>query len=375
MPDPNLASNSNENSDLDQPSDMEEKRDCLVDGSRDGDHIAISAAEDTEKQANGFGTMTARPPNPQVLPGVMLVEDGHDEGTESEGGAGGDGQDAEHGHAGGLSGVVGQAVSRTTTQSSWNPGPPPDGGLRAWTAVAAAHLIIVNTWGYINSFGVFQTYYATALDLPPSTISWIGSIQVFLLFFIGTFTGRLTDAGYFRPTILLGSTFQVVGIFATSACTQYWQIFLAQGICMGIGNGCLFCPALSTVATYFSKKRSLAIGMTACGSATGGLIFPAMARQLLPTVGFGWTIRAIGFVQLVALILANLGLKRRIPPRRTGALVEWAAFEELEYTFYAAGSFTVSRCCKLSGYISEGPGPPMYSRSSIDTDIPTHSAF
>lgn len=196
--------------------------------------------------------------------------------------------------------------------------------------------------GYINSFGLFQAYYSSALNLPPSTIAWIGSIQVFLIFFIGTFTGRLTDAGYFRPIFFLGTCFQMLGIFTNSVCTEYWQLFLAQGVCMGIGSGCLFCPAMATVSTYFSTKRGLAIGMTACGSATGGLIFPAMARQLLPTVGFGWTVRAIGFVQLAGLVLANLGLKTRVPPRRSGALVEWAAFKELEYTFYAAGSFMVS---------------------------------
>lgn len=141
---------------------------------------------------------------------------------------------------------------------------------------------------------------------------------------------------------LLGTAFQLLGIFTTSVCTKYWQLFLAQGICMGLGNGCLFCPTVATVSTYFSKKRGLAIGMTACGSATGGLIFPAMARQLLPTAGFPWTIRAIGFIQVASLVVANIGLRRRIPPRKAGALVEWAAFKELEYTFYAAGSFTVS---------------------------------
>lgn len=190
---------------------------------------------------------------------------------------------------------------------------------------------------------MFQTYYATTLALPPSTIAWIGSIQVFLLFFIGTFTGRITDAGYFRPIFMIGTLFQVLGIFATSFCTSYWQLFLAQGVCMGIGNGCLFCPAMATLSTYFSSKRGLALGLAACGSSTGGLVFPAMARQLLPTAGFGWTIRAIGFVQLATLIVANLCLKTRVPPRRTGALVEWAAFKELEYTLYAAGTFTVSQ--------------------------------
>ncbi|KUI56490.1 putative transporter MCH4 [Cytospora mali] len=344
------------NSDLDQSSETDEKGHQSIDGVGDDDHAGISAAGDLEKQANGLSKATTRDSNTQAVPGVPLMEGGYNEGNEAVTNADGEGQAVENNS---LPGVVGRILSRTTTKSSWNPGPPPDGGLRAWTAVAAGHLVIMNTWGYINSFGVFQTYYTTTLGLPPSTISWIGSIQVFLLFFIGTFTGRLTDAGYFRATFLLGTTFQMVGIFTTSVCTEYWQLFLAQGVCMGIGNGCLFCPALATVSTYFDKKRGLAIGMTACGSATGGLIFPAMARQLLPTAGFGWTIRAIGFVQLVGLGVANAGLRRRIPPRRTGALVEWAAFEELEYTFYAAGSFT----CFLGVYFA------FYYISSFSRDI------
>ena len=40
--------------------------------------------------------------------------------------------------------------------SGEDPGPPPDGGLKAWVQVGMAHLIIFNTWGFVNSFGVFQ---------------------------------------------------------------------------------------------------------------------------------------------------------------------------------------------------------------------------
>ena len=208
--------------------------------------------------------------------------------------------------------------------------------------VACAHLVIMNTWGFINSFGVFQTYYATALSRPPSDISWIGSVQIFLLFFIGTLTGRLTDAGYFRAVLLVGSLFQVGGMFASAQATAYWQLFLTQGICIGVGNGCLFCPTMAVLSTYFAKRRSFAIGVAACGAATGGLVFPSMARELLPGVGFAWTLRAIGFIQLAALGVANWGLRTRIPPRRAGSLVEWGAFREAEYTFYALGSFLVS---------------------------------
>ncbi|KAJ2989573.1 hypothetical protein NUW58_g3405 [Xylaria curta] len=93
-------------------------------------------------------------------------------------------------------GALGRVLSRISTSASKNPGPPPDGGKKAWLMCFCGHLIITNTWGFINSFGVFQTYYMELLDLPPSDISWIGSITVFLTFFIGTFTGRLVDAGF-----------------------------------------------------------------------------------------------------------------------------------------------------------------------------------
>ncbi|KAI8717950.1 Mur-ligase-M domain-containing protein [Fusarium sp. LHS14.1] len=202
-----------------------------------------------------------------------------------------------------------------------DPGPAPDGG------------------GIINSFGVFQPYYAQMLNRAPSDISWIGSFEVFFLFFVGTFTGRMTDAGYFRQLFALGFFLVILGCFATSFCKTYWQFFLAQGICMGLGNGFIFCPSMATISTYFEKRRAFAMGVAAAGSATGGLVYPSIMRQLLPSVGFPWAIRAIAFVQLGTLGVAACFLKSRVPPRRSGPLVEWSAFKELEYSFYVLGSF------------------------------------
>jgi MFS family permease len=195
----------------------------------------------------------------------------------------------------------------------------------------------------INSFGVFQSYYIEKLQRSPSDISWVGSIEIFLVFSIGVLSGRLSDAGFFRPLFLLGSILAVLGTMMASLCTQYWQTFLAQGICVGIGNGLMFCPTIAVVSTYFLKKRALAIGIGACGSGTGGIIYPLMVRYLLPQVGFGWSLKAIGFIQAGTLAIAALCLKPRVPPRKTGNLVDWSAFKELEYTLYAVGAFMVSR--------------------------------
>lgn len=122
----------------------------------------------------------------------------------------------------GTGGILEKVLSRTRSRcSSIDPGPPPDRGLEAWTQALCGHLLVCNTWGYISSFGVFQTYYVGALGHPPSDISWVGSVQIFFLFFIGTFSGRATDYGLFKPTIILGSFFMIFGVFMTSLSTKY----------------------------------------------------------------------------------------------------------------------------------------------------------
>ena len=130
-------------------------------------------------------------------------------------------------------------------------------------------------------------------------------------------------------------------MFMASLSTQYWQLFPSRGICYGLGNGCLFCPALAIVSTHFSKRKMFAIGICACGSATGGLIFPAMVQQLIPRVGYGWTMRALALVTLACLTTCNILARPRVPPRRTVPILELAAFTEMPYTLFASGMFLI----------------------------------
>ena len=125
----------------------------------------------------------------------------------------------------------------------------------------------------------------------------------------------------------------------TSFSTKYWQFFLAQGICTGLGNGLIFCPALSLLSTYFSTKRSLAIGIAGAGTATGGIIFPVIVQQLLPKIGFPWTVRVVGFVMFTVQCVTLAFTKPRLPPRKTGPMAEWRAFKELPYALFAIAMF------------------------------------
>jgi len=65
----------------------------------------------------------------------------------------------------------------------------------------------------------------------------------------------------------------VFGVMMTSIATEYWQIMLAQGFCVGIGAGCVFVPGVSILPTYFSTRKALATGIATSGSSLGAYSF------------------------------------------------------------------------------------------------------
>jgi len=221
------------------------------------------------------------------------------------------------------------------------PGPPPDGGIQAWLQILAGHLINALTWGYSASFGIYQLHYSTTLSLPESQIAWIGSLQVFLTFFIGTFSGRSADAGYAQHTALLGSVMIVLGTFMTSLATEYWQILLAQGLCTGLGMGILYMPAVAVIGSYWKERKAMALGLAASGSGTGSILFPLVVQHLQPTIGFPRAVQVQGYIALAFAIIINLLLRPRLPPRKAGPLVEWKAFLEPTYALFTIGVFLI----------------------------------
>ena len=66
-------------------------------------------------------------------------------------------------------------------------------------------LTVAATFGYTNSFGVYQDLYTRSNTASASAVSWIGSTQIFFLLAMALPGGKLLDMGYFRTTTLVGS--------------------------------------------------------------------------------------------------------------------------------------------------------------------------
>ncbi|KAK2611753.1 hypothetical protein N8I77_005077 [Diaporthe amygdali] len=213
----------------------------------------------------------------------------------------------------------------------------PEGGWTAWSQVVAGNTLNMLAWGLPASFGVYQLYYTEQTGLSSSQASWIGSAQVFLTLALGTVSGRLADAGYSRHAVLAGCLVIVSGTLLTSFCTRYWQILMIQGVYIGLGLGMAYMPSIAVIGCYFKRRRSLALAISTTGGGFGSLIFPSALQYLIPRVGFPWAVRFSALVAFVMALIANLLLKPRVFPAKSGPFVDLGAFKELPYLLFTIG--------------------------------------
>lgn len=126
--------------------------------------------------------------------------------------------------------------------------------LRAWLTVFGGFLALFCSFGQLNAFGTFQTWYSTHQLVSKSlfSISWIGSLQLWTFFFMvrrlsfpidasvtvlfqGGPIGCAFDAYGPTPLLCSGSVILVASLVLTSVSIQYYQYLLTQGILFGLG--------------------------------------------------------------------------------------------------------------------------------------------
>jgi hypothetical protein len=152
---------------------------------------------------------------------------------------------------------------------------------RAWLALFGGFLLMFNSWGLVNTYGTYQSFYYQ--HLTPSTsllkLNLIGSTQCFVVLVLSNPVGRFLDAGFGRYFILCGACILTVGIYTLSVVVgdggrgegNYALIWLTQGLVQGLGMSCFFVPSSQIAATWFVKRKSTAVGIVASGASIGKL--------------------------------------------------------------------------------------------------------
>lgn len=238
------------------------------------------------------------------------------------------------------------------------------------SSIFATDLDLTTYRGLTLAYGSFQSFYALNYipNFSASSISWIGTIQSWLLIFSGLISGPLFDLGYFYIMIWVGSFLAVLGLMMLSLAHDYYAIFLSQGVCMGIGMGFLYIPSIALISRSFTHKRGLALGIATSGAPAGGIIYTVMFDRLIAKLSFAWTARVIGFTMLflflvAVLILHSIGKEAaQNPSNQRRKLIDTRALKDSCFW-----SFTVANVLLYLGYIAPFYYIPTYAQTKLHT--------
>ncbi|ORZ00824.1 major facilitator superfamily domain-containing protein [Syncephalastrum racemosum] len=165
--------------------------------------------------------------------------------------------------------------------------------------------------------GIMQDYFQQNMfkDVPNSSLqlSFAGTIMEFFTYASGPIAQALASRFGYTPVIILGVFLMTLGFEMAGFTSQIWHLYLTQGLLFGMGEGLLFVIAMGLVPQWFTRRRGLATGLTACGSGLGGLVFPFVVSPINNTLGVNWTYRILGFLMLGLNIITIIVVKPKYP--------------------------------------------------------------
>ncbi|KAH4190010.1 hypothetical protein HBI26_110090 [Parastagonospora nodorum] len=203
-------------------------------------------------------------------------------------------------------------MSQTSLQSGSEPDWPRS--WRAYTCLLGCFFLMFNSWGLVNAYGTWSSYYVghSLLGTDQLKLNLIGSTQSFLVLLLSNPVGRLLDAGYSRHVIGFGSICVPLGLFLLSvvhpsdigALANFGSIWGLQGLMVGLGMAPFFVSSSQVASTWFPKRRGLAVGYVACGASVAGVIYPTMLRYLILSLGFNNAVRCVAGLTSITCIFS-----------------------------------------------------------------------
>lgn len=128
----------------------------------------------------------------------------------------------------------------------------------------------------------------------------------------------------------------------------------------------LFVPSMALVSRSFIKKRSIAVGVTTCGAPVGGILYTIMFEKLLPTMGFAWASRVLGFFMLgtyciaIPLLLLGATNTKSLAPGKKRKLFDKDALTDAPFWSYSGVTFTT-----FMGYLVPYFYMPTYAQAVL----------
>ncbi len=200
---------------------------------------------------------------------------------------------------------------------------------------------------YPQAYGVYLSHYLsenTYLGATPLDFAFIGGLNFSMAMLVAPLVTILARKFGTRIPMLVGVSLLAAGNIFASFSSRIWQLYLSQGILIGLGVGFTYIPSIAILSQWFQKKRSLANGISGAGSGIGGLIFSFMTEAVIKHKSLAWSFRITAIVSSVMLFIATILIRNRNetvkPPQRgfdinlllrydVGLLLAWSVISML----------------------------------------------
>ncbi|KAF5565964.1 transporter MCH2 [Fusarium phyllophilum] len=191
-----------------------------------------------------------------------------------------------------------ETIFHESSQPEDNLLPTPDGGY-GWVIVGSCFILNGLTWGVTASFGVYLTEYVSwkkIANAKPMEYGLVGRLNFSCAMLLAPLATHLAGRYPLKAVVLLGCFLQSIGYVTAPFASRAWQLYLTQGALIGSGIGFIIVPSTAVLSQWFSKRRSMANGISSSGSGVGGAAFTWGTAAMIQRQGLNWALRTTGII-------------------------------------------------------------------------------
>ena len=186
----------------------------------------------------------------------------------------------------------------------------------AWVVVWACFGSLAVIFGVAYSFAAFFESFAREFDAQRADVSLVFGLCGLTYFVLGVGGGMLSDRFGPRVVCVSGMVLIATGLLGTSVADSMPMVYVAYGVCIGLGIALVYTPAIGCVQPWFTRRRGLASGIASAGIGAGTLVVPLLASSLITALPWRDAMRIMA-VGVLVLGVGSAWLMRRAPTATT----------------------------------------------------------
>ncbi|KAI7864273.1 major facilitator superfamily domain-containing protein [Spinellus fusiger] len=197
---------------------------------------------------------------------------------------------------------------------------------------------LVTIWGILSNELLNNQYkgQTTMLELMGIGTVTLAGINGFT--FLNVYLDRLGA----RWVMFIGSLLISLGMIISGSTNKVWQLYLTQGLMLGLGDSIVYMCIVGVVPQWFTTKRALAMGICSAGTGIGGLALSPLANVLLEKYGIAWTYRILGLMAFGISTISICLIRTRLPPgyskRPIKSPIDPKMFRDVNLIIWSAGA-------------------------------------